>query len=152
MVMHPTCNIWSMVMLMQTKVWLSPSKPASSVSSTSSPLSIRTLGKTHTHKHWDWGSVHTDTQALRQRTHRHWKKLIISSVWVWACRQTHRNMSKHLWTLRLLACQVRVTTGDSDLCYCVYVMFFKCYLTPLVSWFYATQIKWFQANKEFKCT
>ena len=88
MVMHPTCNIWSMVMLMQTKVWLSPSKPASSVSSTSSPLSIRTLGKTHTQTLRLRQCTHIHTDRLRQHTPRHWKKLTISSVWVWACRHT----------------------------------------------------------------
>ena len=36
-----------------------------------------------------------------------------------------------LCTLYLLACQVRVTVGDSGLCCCVCVTSFECQLTPL---------------------
>ena len=37
----------------------------------------------------------------------------------------------NLCTLYFLACHVRLTAGDSGLCYCVYVTSFECGLTPL---------------------
>ena len=41
----------------------------------------------------------------------------------------------NLCSLYLHACQVRVTVGDSCLCCCTCVMYFKCQLTPLcVNW------------------
>ena len=48
----------------------------------------------------------------------------------------HVCLRTHLWwslcTLYLLACQVRVTAGDSGLCCCVHVASFECQLIPLV--------------------
>ena len=77
------------------------------------------------------------------------------TVNVYYCEETGNKERMYLWwslcTLCLLACQVRVTVGDSGFCWCIFVTYFGALINSLVCWFEETGLLSCVCSRKLYC-